>query len=50
MSQNHDNRVLARKGARPVTDQELTAVTGGFNTFVCTISLQPPFVRDGDAC
>lgn len=53
MSQYQDTRVLARTGARSVTDKELTAVNGGFNsfhTFVCTVSLQPPYVKDGDAC
>jgi hypothetical protein len=42
--------VLARKGARSLTEQELTEVNGGFNTFVCTVSLEPPYVKDGDAC
>lgn len=53
MSQNQDTRVLARKGAHSLTEQELTVVNGGFSsfhTFVCTVSLQPPFVKDGDAC
>lgn len=47
---NQDNRVLARKQARSVTEEELAAVTGGFHTLVCSVSLQPPYVKDGDAC
>lgn len=52
MNEQDNNRVLARNGARSVTEQELTAVNGGgtFHTFVCTVSLEPPYVRDGDAC
>lgn len=50
MPNHEENRVLARKGARCLTDEELKDVTGGFNTFVCTISLEPPYVKDGDAC
>lgn len=50
MSNSQENRVLARNGARCLTDQELKDVNGGFNTFVCTISLEPPYVKDGDAC
>lgn len=50
MSENQDNRVLARSGARPLTEQELRTVNAGFNTDVCTVSLQPPHTRDGDAC
>jgi hypothetical protein len=37
MSKNENDRVLARKGARSVTDQELTAVSGGFSTRFCTL-------------
>ena len=47
---NQENRVLAREGARCLTEQELAAVNGGFHTLVCTVSLQPPYVKDGDAC
>lgn len=50
MLNHEENRVLARKGARCLTNEELKDVTGGFNTFVCTISLEPPYVKDGDAC
>ena len=50
MTNNDQNRVLARKGARCLTDEEMQDVTGGFNTFVCTVSLEPPYVKDGDAC
>jgi len=50
MSKNQDNRVLARAGARCLAEQELSSVQGGFNTDVCTVSLQPPHTRDGDAC
>lgn len=50
MAKNQDNRVLARNGARNLTEQELREVNAGFNTDVCTVSLQPPHTRDGDAC
>lgn len=53
VKEQDNNRVLARDGARSVTKQELTAVNGGFSsfhTFVCTVSLEPPYVKDGDAC
>ena len=50
LKEQNDNRVLSRKGARSVSEQELNTVSGGFNTFVCTVSLEPPYVKDGDAC
>jgi hypothetical protein len=50
MSKNEDNRVLARAGARCLTEQELTCVQAGFNTDSCSRSLFPPYVMDGDAC
>jgi hypothetical protein len=36
MSNNQNDRVLARRGARYLTDQELTCVNGGFTTRFCT--------------
>lgn len=50
MKEQDNNRVLSRNGARTVTQQELDAVNGGVHTLSCTISLEPPFVKDGDAC
>lgn len=52
MKEQNNNRVLSRNGARSVTQQELDAVKGGgvVHTFSCTVSLEPPYVRDGDAC
>jgi hypothetical protein len=58
---NHDNRVLSRKGAREITNEELEAVSGsgafgtsllkdGATTTVCSFavqSAQPP-QSDGD--
>jgi hypothetical protein len=51
MKEQDNNRVLSRNGARSVTQQELDAVNGGVvHTFSCTVSLEPPYVKDGDAC
>ena len=43
--QQEDSRVLARTGARLVTEDELKQVSGGFNTARCTIVNCNP---DGD--
>jgi len=35
---NHQNRVLSRKGARQLNEQETTQVTGAFGTLtVCSV-------------
>lgn len=45
MSQQ-DNRVLGRRGARHLSEEEATAVNGGFGTLtVCSIGPKGP---DGD--
>jgi hypothetical protein len=38
MSQKETNRVLARAGARLLSDQECEHVAGGVHTNVCTIN------------
>jgi hypothetical protein len=47
MTNNQDNRVLARNGARQLTEQELKTVHGGFESGVCTFRAQVPHL-DGD--
>lgn len=42
-----DNRVLSRQGARYLSEQELDAVNGAFNTFHCTFD---PMTRNTDGC
>jgi hypothetical protein len=48
MLNNQDNRVLARTGARRLTDQELTSVNGGFSTRFCTAPNPNTLKPDGD--
>jgi hypothetical protein len=51
MSNEQDNRVLSRLGARELTSQEVEQVTGAghVHTNNCTINLNTG-TRDGDAC
>ena len=46
---NDQNRVLVRKGARELTEQETALINGGLRTLTpCTIG-NGPHHRDGDA-
>ncbi|HEY6251785.1 MAG TPA: hypothetical protein VI685_17645 [Candidatus Angelobacter sp.] len=47
MSKNDDHRVLSRKRARDLTEQELEVVNGAFHTFHCTFD---PLTRNTDGC
>ena len=47
MPNSQENRVLGRIGARPLTDQELQQIAGGFITASCTVAF-PSGSRDGD--
>jgi hypothetical protein len=49
MAASNDNRVLSRKGARYLTDQEMQIVNGNgtFTTFSCTFDPRTG-ARDGD--
>ena len=49
MSNNQDNRVLSRKGARSLSEQELKTVNGSgqVTTFSCTFDPRTGH-RDGD--
>src|SRR6185503_8310787 len=49
MSNSQENRVLGRTGARLVTEEELQAIKGGVQTFVCSVN-PLTVARDGDAC
>jgi hypothetical protein len=48
MQKTQDNRVLARAGARSLTEQELTSVNGGFSTRFCTAPDPNSLKPDGD--
>jgi len=45
---NHDSRVLVRKGARVLNDEEVAEVCGGLRT-ATKCSLTPAGAIDGDA-
>jgi hypothetical protein len=46
---NDQNRVLIRKGARELNEQEVEQVGGGLRTLtVCTIASPAGTTRDGD--
>jgi len=48
---NQDNRVLSRKGARSLSEQELNFVSGSANTNNCSVRVvDGKIVTDGDAC
>jgi hypothetical protein len=48
MSNLQENRVLGRAGARPVSEEELEKITGGFQTGVCTFDTVKCVYLDGD--
>ena len=47
MTNQEDNRVLSRRGARIINEQEITKVNGGLNTETFC-SWDPDFGADGD--
>jgi hypothetical protein len=50
MSKNHENRVLSRKGARCLDEQELNFVSGNgtVSTTFCTVPTTANHKPDGD--
>jgi hypothetical protein len=48
---NQENRVLSRKGARCLSEQELNMVSGSDNTNNCSVHVvNGKLAMDGDAC